>query len=263
MNYALIVYDSCRYDSMVEARTPNLDRLARVHRAYTHGTFTLPAHVAMLSGFLPHCAERLPFYNRFVKQLWRQGTFTEPSSQHRAAEKVLDGENIVVGFRKDGYYTIGTGAPAWFSLPAWRDWFDDFCHSAHPGYPEQIAFLRERRGRWSDRPLFLFACFSETHEPYVYEGCGFTRDELPRGRHLHRLGEGPLSRDDFEHLRRRQIEAAEYLDAHLPEVLELLPHRTKVVLTSDHGECFGEDGLYGHTQYHPKVMEVPISIFEI
>lgn len=263
MNYALIVYDSCRFDAFLEARTPTVDGLAEVRLAYAQATFTLAAHHAMFAGFLPHCREALPYYNRFVKQLWRQGSFAEPTVKERAAEQVLVGENIVVGFRREGYYTIGTAAPAWFSLACWSDWFEDFQHSPHPGFPEQLEFLQRHRSRWRSRPLFLFANFSETHEPYTFEGCKHTREDLPAGRTRHRLGSGPLRPEEFRGLYDLQVAAIEYLDSRLPEVLELLPAGTRVVLTSDHGECFGDDGIYGHTQYHPKVMEVPLAIFEV
>jgi hypothetical protein len=33
-------------------------------------------------------------------------------------------------------------------------------------------------------------------------------------------------------------------------------------MCADHGECFGEEGFYGHSFYHPKVFEVPMGIFD-
>jgi arylsulfatase len=39
--------------------------------------------------------------------------------------------------------------------------------------------------------------------------------------------------------------------------------RTVVIVTADHGECFGEDGYWGHGVNHPKVFEVPLSIFRL
>ena len=38
---------------------------------------------------------------------------------------------------------------------------------------------------------------------------------------------------------------------------------TTVVVTADHGECLGEEGLYGHAFHHEKVMEVPLLIFRL
>ena len=36
------------------------------------------------------------------------------------------------------------------------------------------------------------------------------------------------------------------------------PDNGYIIIASDHGECFGEDGLWGHSFYHEKIMTVPI-----
>ncbi|MBI3797541.1 MAG: hypothetical protein HY268_11330 [Deltaproteobacteria bacterium] len=57
-----------------------------------------------------------------------------------------------------------------------------------------------------------------------------------------------------------------YLDARTGELLDFFHTRgrpTTVVVCSDHGECFGENGLYGHAFYHERVMEVPLLIFRL
>jgi glucan phosphoethanolaminetransferase (alkaline phosphatase superfamily) len=59
-----------------------------------------------------------------------------------------------------------------------------------------------------------------------------------------------------------QVQALEYVDSHLPELLELLPDRCDLMILADHGECFGEEGLWGHSFYHPKVMEVPFAYIQ-
>src|SRR5207248_4277792 len=70
-DYLLITWDSCRYDACLAARTPNLDRFGSPERGWAMATYTLPAHVAMFQGFLPHVFEPLPLYNRYRQQLWR------------------------------------------------------------------------------------------------------------------------------------------------------------------------------------------------
>jgi phosphopentomutase len=72
---------------------------------------------------------------------------------------------------------------------------------------------------------------------------------------------GPTGRTNeaFQH----QVACAEFLDRRLPGLFEALPADTIVVLTADHGECFGEDGYWGHGVNHPKVFEVPLSIFRL
>ena len=42
------------------------------------------------------------------------------------------------------------------------------------------------------------------------------------------------------------------------QLFDLLPRNTWVIVTSDHGELFGEDGYFGHGPIaHDKVFEVP------
>jgi glucan phosphoethanolaminetransferase (alkaline phosphatase superfamily) len=59
-------------------------------------------------------------------------------------------------------------------------------------------------------------------------------------------------------LHERQIAALEDLDGVLASLLERLPPDTWLIVTSDHGELFGEDGYFGHGPIaHDKVLEVP------
>lgn len=74
-------------------------------------------------------------------------------------------------------------------------------------------------------------------------------------------GAGPIGRDNpaFAH----QVEAAEFLDSRLPRLFSTLPQDTIVILCGDHGDCFGEDGYWGHGFNHPAVLEVPLAIFRL
>jgi arylsulfatase A-like enzyme len=59
-----------------------------------------------------------------------------------------------------------------------------------------------------------------------------------------------------------QVEAAEFLDRQLGRLLRMLPADTIMVLCADHGDCFGEDGHWGHGFNHRMVLDVPIAIFK-
>ncbi|MGH8572069.1 MAG: sulfatase-like hydrolase/transferase, partial [Gammaproteobacteria bacterium] len=62
----------------------------------------------------------------------------------------------------------------------------------------------------------------------------------------------------LEELHDRQIAVLEYLDGVLGQLLSKLPSNTWLVVTSDHGELFGEEGYFGHGPIaHEKVLEVP------
>ena len=47
-------------------------------------------------------------------------------------------------------------------------------------------------------------------------------------------------------LRERQINAVGYLDGVFARLFDRLPSNTWVIVTSDHGELFGEDRYFGH-----------------
>ena len=49
-----LVFDSCRYDAVVAASTPNLDFLGRLERRFSYASWTYPSHAAMLIGLPPH-----------------------------------------------------------------------------------------------------------------------------------------------------------------------------------------------------------------
>ena len=57
-----------------------------------------------------------------------------------------------------------------------------------------------------------------------------------------------------------QVAATAFLDKAICRLLSQVPENTIVVICADHGECFGEDGFWGHGFNHPKVLEVPLLI---
>jgi arylsulfatase A-like enzyme len=62
----------------------------------------------------------------------------------------------------------------------------------------------------------------------------------------------------LEELRRRQVRTAVHVDHVLAQLYDIVPPRTWIIVTSDHGELFGEEGWFGHGPIvHEKVFEVP------
>jgi hypothetical protein len=118
-------------------------------------------------------------------------------------------------------------------------------------------------------PSFWLLNVGETHYPYARPG--EDTSDLPHISGVHgvfkRLDElGPdgqtagefFTPDRLRSLHERQVAALEYLDTVFERLLERLPPRTWLVVTSDHGELFGEDGYFGHGPIaHEKVLEVP------
>ena len=119
-------------------------------------------------------------------------------------------------------------------------------------------------------PSFYLLNVGETHYPYALpnEDPG----EWPRisgvhGVFKHLDAGGPADEasavgffddEQLEQLRARQVRSAAFVDSVLEALYDLVPPRTWLVITSDHGELFGEGGYFGHGPIaHEKVLEVP------
>lgn len=268
-DFLLITWDSCRYDAYVEARTPILDQYAEPRRAWAMATYTLPAHVAMFQGFLPHANDPEPLYNRFRRQLWRishrnldnQPLVTFPKST----------KSIADGFRARGYCTVGCAAMDWFAdAPVLQKGFDHFRVQGTAARAQNRDLIRLVQDHAADRACFAFVNYGETHSPFRHEDMPAAKnavDERFRRRRLYNQDGGWSDQWTFdEEAFLRQVACAEYLDARTGELLELFRRRgrpTTVVICADHGECFGENNLWGHALYHEKVMEVPLLIFRL
>jgi arylsulfatase A-like enzyme len=130
-----------------------------------------------------------------------------------------------------------------------------------------MAAMLDRMTFDDERPSFYLLNTGETHYPYALP------DEdpstWPRISGVHGVFKGlddpgPAGEPEFfgakalAELRERQINAVSYLDGVIGRLFDLVPRNTWIVVTSDHGELFGEDGYFGHGPIsHDKVFEVP------
>ena len=257
-NFLLITWDSCRWDSVAHAVTSTLDEIGGVRVAQAHGTFTYPAHMAIYQGILPHSDASLPYYNRYVRQLVK---IARPGAAPGGSliEFPSGTVDIIRGFSDAGYVTFGWGAVGWFRHKLLQEPFDRFAFTGTHASRQVAEFARSTADL--SRPFFALINFGETHYPYEYSERGIEIPLLsPARRPIGWAGE--IDRQGLFAQRR----CCEYLDGKLGEILahlQSLSRPTILVLTADHGECFGEDGLVGHGFYHPKVMEVPLLIAEV
>lgn len=256
-NILFVTLDSCRWDSYARASMPFLNGLCPARRAYAQATFTYAAHMAMFQGILPHVPERLPFYNRYERQLIRiaNRTTTVPSIVSFDSGTV----NIVSGFRQRGYFTLGLGAMEWFRHPHLTETFEEF-HMTGIHARRQVEILLERVK--PDQPFFSLLNFGETHDPYQFSNKEGVQHSTTSRARQHNFFFGKFDEKGWA----SQTRCCEYLDTQLAILLKHLrgfERSTIIVICGDHGECFGEEGMFGHGFYHPKVMEVPLAIFEV
>jgi len=253
----LITLDSCCYDTFVAAEAPNLKAIGQgeIHRAQAPSHFTYASHMAMWVGVTPGVpGAAAPYLDTKFAKIFRISNGARRAYGPSAFE--LEGANIVVGFGMGGYRTIGCGALGWFNptTPAGAVVTADFERVFHVGWPwsveRQLAWLEaELDTAPADQPVFVFLNVGETHAPYWFEGAPWSADDNPCV---------PFQTVDRRaECAERQRACLEYVDAKLAPLLARFAGAS-VVATADHGDCWGEDGLWEHGVSHAATLTVPL-----
>ena len=261
----LVVLDSCRHDTFVEAAPPAMSRLGQVQRRYSYASWTAPSHYNLLMGLMPHRSPTRVFasevykgeYALYAERLGIEGVaFTDMVPQLWLPTFLSE---------QHGYRTH-----AMVSLPVLNEFtplsvgFDTY--ELMPRHNDMAAMVEQMR--FGDgRPHFYLLNVGETHYPYALPD--EPEDAWPRISGVHgvvRRLDGPdagdeavfFDPDQMDLLRQRQVAAVRYLDRVFERLVATVPPGTWITVTSDHGELFGEDGYFGHGPIlHDKVLEVP------
>jgi hypothetical protein len=247
-----ITLDSCRYDTFVSSSVPNLGSVGTLHRAMAPGNFTYGSHMAMFVGFTPGVAGvKEPFLNpKYAKIFKIKGGGAGLGKEFLK----LSGSNIIDGLKRIGYKAFGSGAVAWFNPASdtgrqlTRD-FDEFYYATNTfSLGKQLEWLSGKLRNTKD-PVFAFLNIGETHVPYYYEGAPWDSSDNPCV---------PFSdKNDAEKCRKRQKDCLEFVDRSLGGLVEAF-RNANILVCADHGDCWGEDGLWEHGIHHQKVLEVPL-----
>jgi hypothetical protein len=217
------------------------------------GNFTYSSHAAMFVGFTPGVASvAKPFSNPKFGKIFRlvNGGFASKNSEFM----LLEGANIIEGLKRLGYLALGSGAVGWFDpkTATGQNLTKDFDHFYYP----RSSFSLSKQLNWIGsqlqdlrRPVFVFLNIGETHVPYYHEGAPWSPNENPC---IPFAGTNNALK-----CRQRQVACLEYVDTLLVPLLEYFRNGTTIIC-ADHGDCWGEDGLWEHGIHHEKVLEVPL-----
>jgi arylsulfatase A-like enzyme len=292
-NIVFIVLDTVRADHLSSygysrPTTPNLDRLARrgvlFENAIAPTSWTLASHASMFTGLLPHQNGAdwwlpLPPGPRTLAEALR-------SSGYQTAGMVANFNYCQKGWgigRGFGVYRddseslrrnlagtlLGTALiqPAYQSLCRF-----DYLERQDAGATNQEVF------RWLRRPpanpYFLFINYFDTHVPYLTQPPYDHRFGKISNRLVHKLFDalqGPDPPGNLTPADRATLIAAydnclAYVDAQVGRLLDDLDkspqgRNTIVIITSDHGEEFGEQGYYSHGyNLYRQSLHVPLII---
>ena len=239
----LSLYDPS-LDTMPFLREEAHARGVTFERAYSQAPWTLPSHAAMLTGHYPWDLGIWEFLDALPRSA---ETIAERLSSHGYRTALFSmGSFVQKEWQFDQGFSIATGSMAV------QDWND-------------TPLLFDEAGGWveahSKEPFFLFLRPFEAHDPY--------RD----GTDIHDIvaenlrESGPRPEESARFAQSYQDDLAR-IDSALESLFERLERlgiasTTVVIVTSDHGEEFGEHGtagLHGTTVYGES-LHVPLVVF--
>ncbi|GIF43707.1 STM4013/SEN3800 family hydrolase [Actinoplanes xinjiangensis] len=248
-----VTLDTLRYDVAVECladgRTPYLAKVLPGgvwERRHSPASFTYAAHHAFFAGFLPTPVTPGPHERLFAARFG--GSETSGPDTY-----VFDAPDLPTALATAGYHTVCLGGVGFFNpatplgrvLPglfAEAHWEKAFGVTAPDCFGAQIDRLQTIvDGLPANRPLFTFVNVAALHQP--------NRHYVPSAPH-----------DDLA----THAAALEYVDGRLDRLFSLVTGRGRpcqVILCSDHGTLYGEDGHTGHRVAHESVWTVPYADF--
>ena len=269
-NYIIIILDSCRYDTFIEAKTKNILKLGDVESRYSYASWTAPSHYNLLMGLLPHTSPSHVYASEYYKNDFLK--YNERFGVERFEFKNLVPQLFLPPFMRN---KLGYKTNAMVSLPVLNPktpinvGFDNFelmeKHNDMNAMIDKLSFSK-------DYPSFYILNVGETHYPYALPD--EPENEWPRisgvhgvFKHLddHIVGgklveneEKFFDQEKLDQLKNRQIAAIAYIDTLFEKLYDIVPENTYITVTSDHGELFGEEGYFGHGPImHTKVFQVP------
>jgi len=254
-SFLFITIDSCRYDTFAKANAPHLKSVGALYKAMAPGNFTYSSHAAMFMGFTPGIATIAKRYvNPKYGKIFKMVNVGFPG---KGTEYItLEGRNIIDGLKKIGYRTLGTAGVGWFDTNTetgkrLTEDFDTFYFSGNTySLNKQLMWISEQLSK-NAQPSFVFLNIGETHVPYYFEGAPWDKAYNPCV---------PFSpHNNAQECQRRQSACLEYIDRAIAPLVDAF-QEASIIICADHGDCWGEDGLWEHGIHHEKVLEVPLII---
>jgi len=297
-SWLMFVLDSCRADTLWSAirgreigmppswlhrgadETRDVIDAREWSERHSAATWTGPAHYHLLSGLPPMdvSSRGLDTPGSYRRALLDHVRWLGLPPEH--ADTFVPELWLPSWLARAGYCTMAS-----VSLPVLgrrtriaTGWHHYAMAEGHDNVDEHVREIESIRAR----PLFAMINIGETHYPYTHKGAhpahvlGLpvpAEDDPADDPILHglngvakRLSQGvgerlPLEFMDPERMRRyhfRQKLAARVVLDRIEAVVRSFPPGTRVTITADHGEAFGEGGWWGHGPVaHPVVHAVP------
>ncbi|MEZ4269933.1 MAG: sulfatase [Myxococcota bacterium] len=258
----LVVVDALRPDRISpygfsRDTTPNLERLADeglvLTNYFVNGNWTRPTTASLLTGLPPP-----------VHGVEREGD--KLAAEFATLAEVLSGVGVPTGA------VVGNGnAGSAFGLSRGFDFYADTVKhwkglpSAEQVTELAVPFVRQHQ----KEPFFLMLFFVDPHDPYhapgEFENMYVEDLSVPLIRTPHwELGNYSVA--EVERMKATYDGAVRYTDTVLGRFFEQLRQlgiydKATIIVTSDHGEAFGEHGVFLHSHhFYDEIVRAPLII---
>jgi arylsulfatase A-like enzyme len=290
-NVLLIVLDAVRAQSLEtyganREVAPNLTVLAgqgvTFEHAWATAPWTLPSQAGMFTGRLPSelSADWLAALDRseptlaeeLTKRGWATGGFVGNTHYCSAETGLARGFAHYEDYRltlADIALCTALGRRLLLSSLAADCGLHDW--PARKRANEVTRGLVEWLDKRGDRPYFAFVNYFDAHDPYLApdgyrEAVPKSREEVLLLRHWWSARKESLTPEQVELMQRSYEDCIRGLDSSMGKMLTELARRgdlenTIIIITADHGEHFGDHGLYlhGNSLYEP-LLHVPLVV---
>jgi arylsulfatase A-like enzyme len=258
----LIVIDALRPDRLTaygseRDTSPNLARLADeglvLTNYFVNGNWTRPSTASILTGLPPaaHGVERER--DKLAEEFTTLAQLLSQTGVPTGAVVGNGNAGSAFGLAR-GFDFYADTVKHWRGLP-----------SAEQVVELAVPFVREHR----DKPFFLMLFFVDPHDPYHAPGefeqmfVGDPKVRLVRTPHWE---VGNYTPAEIERMRATYDGAVRYTDSVLGRFFDTLRDlgiwdQSTIIVTADHGEAFGEHGVYLHSHhFFDEIVRAPLII---
>ena len=264
----LISIDSLRADHLssygyTRKTTPTLDALAedglRFTRARAASPWTLPSHLTMLTGLWPT-----------EHQVIEDDLALAPSVPI-VTEALRDAGYATAAFVSTVYVSGGYGFARGF------DTYQDYAITERENLAHAVRVDRQVQdaiawvqAKGEDRPVFLFVHIYDVHYPYAppppwderFDPAGEPEDLRYRNYGFYQ--KHPLTKKRMAHQVAQYDESLAWVDHELDTLVQAWDNSRRPawwIVTSDHGEEFGERGSWGHAHtLYSEALDIPLLV---
>lgn len=288
-NVLIILIDTLRADKLswygyARNTSPNIDRIGgegvTFDGAIAPSSWTLPSHASLLTGVPPHVhgAEiealkagfpTLP--GALLERGYRTAAFSGNTEQFSRAWGFGPGFLL---FDDSFYSTLDDITRTLYGRAVVKAWLRMFKPKG-PGARRTASNVTQSAlhwiGRQEEHPFFAFLNYFDVHHPYAPSQpwrSRYSKRDDPASAINGIAGHDypPLPAEDLQGARDAYDGGIAYIDDQIGVLLGELERRnlaknTMVIITSDHGEDFGDHGMYFHTNaLYWELVHVPLIV---